>query len=421
MSLLTIVLVPLVRVVAGSWARARAGLRGEQFWIKCGNYVNTRENVPVPYRDRFVDAAGNLSWGQSICYSAGQATVEVWTQSGARKTVTIQATQSPVAPPPVDQVLSVRRGDVVVDDRSCPASAGCRWIVGSGSGWPAGEQFWIKCGNYVNTRENVPVPYRDRFVDAAGNLSWGQSICYSAGQATVEVWTQSGARKTVTIQATQSPVAPPPVDQVLSVRRGDVVVDDRSCPASAGCRWIVGSGSGWPAGEQFWIKCGNYVNTRENVPVPYRDRFVDAAGNLSWGQSICYSAGQATVEVWTQSGARKTVTIQATQSPVAPPPVDQVLSVRRGDVVVDDRSCPASAGCRWIVGSGSGWPAGEQFWIKCGNYVNTRENVPVPYRDRFVDAAGNLSWGQSICYSAGQATVEVWTQSGARKTVTIPG
>ena len=394
---------------------------GEQFWIKCGNYVNTRENVPVPYRDRFVDAAGNLSWGQSICYSAGQATVEVWTQSGARKTVTIQATQSPVAPPPVDQVLSVRRGDVVVDDRSCPASAGCRWIVGSGSGWPAGEQFWIKCGNYVNTRENVPVPYRDRFVDAAGNLSWGQSICYSAGQATVEVWTQSGARKTVTIQATQSPVAPPPVDQVLSVRRGDVVVDDRSCPASAGCRWIVGSGSGWPAGEQFWIKCGNYVNTRENVPVPYRDRFVDAAGNLSWGQSICYSAGQATVEVWTQSGARKTVTIQATQSPVAPPPVDQVLSVRRGDVVVDDRSCPASAGCRWIVGSGSGWPAGEQFWIKCGNYVNTRENVPVPYRDRFVDAAGNLSWGQSICYSAGQATVEVWTQSGARKTVTIPG
>ena len=76
--------------------------------------------------------------------------------------------------------------------------------------------------------------------------------------------------------------------------------------------------------------------------------------------------------------------------------VELVLSVWRGDGVVDDRICPVSAGCRWIVGSGSGWPAGEQFWIKCGNNVNTRENVPVPYRDRFVDSAGNLSWGQSI-------------------------
>ena len=157
--------------------------------------------------------------------------------------------------------------------------------------------------------------------------------------------------------------------------------------------------------------------------MPYRDRFVDSAGNLSWGQSICYSAGQVAVEVWTGSGVRKTVTIEATQSPpdVSAPSVELVLSVWRGDGVVDDRICPVSAGCRWIVGSGSGWPAGEQFWIKCGNNVNTRENVPVPYRDRFVDSAGNLSWGQSICYSAGQVAVEVWTGSGVRKTVTIPG
>ena len=206
----------------------------------------------------------------------------------------------------------------------------------------------------------------------------------------------------------------------LSVRRGSVRTDNDTCPASAGCRWVVGSGSGWPAGEQFWIKCGNFVDTSRNIGANYRDRFVESSGNLSWGEAICYSAGSHTVEVWTQSGARKTVTVQAAEAPPPSDP-DPTLVVRRGSVRTDNDTCPASAGCRWVVGSGSGWPAGEQFWIKCGNFVDTSRNIGANYRDRFVESSGNLSWGEAICYSAGSHTVEVWTQSGARKTVTIPG
>ena len=104
-----------------------------------------------------------------------------------------------------------------------------------------------------------------------------------------------------------------------------------------------------------------------------------------------------------------------------PTALDPTLSVRRGSVRTDNDTCPASAGCRWVVGSGSDWPAGEQFWIKCGNFVDTSRNIGANYRDRFVDSSGNLSWGESICYSAGGHTVEVWTQSGVRKTVPIPG
>ena len=336
---------------------------------------------------------------------------------------------------PDDPELSVRSGSVIVDDGTCPAIAGCRWIVGSGSGWPSGEQFWIRCGSFVDTQQNRPVTYYDRFVEDDGTLWWGESICYTANRTTVEVWTSSGVRKTVTVQATQPPDPPddpeqppdPPEDPELSVRSGSVIVDDGTCPASAGCRWIVGSGSGWPAGEQFWIRCGSFVDTQQNRPVTYYDRFVEDDGTLWWGESICYTANRTTVEVWTSSGVRKTVTVQATQPPDPPddpeqppdPPEDPELSVRSGSVIVDDGTCPASAGCRWIVGSGSGWPAGEQFWIRCGSFVDTQQNRPVTYYDRFVEDDGTLWWGESICYTANRTTVEVWTSSGVRKTVTI--
>ena len=92
-------------------------------------------------------------------------------------------------------------------------------------------------------------------------------------------------------------------------------------------RAVVGSlapASDWPAGEQFWIKCGNFVDTSRNIGANYRDRFVDSSGNLSWGESICYSAGGHTVEVWTQSGVRKTVPIPGAEPPT---PLDPTLSV----------------------------------------------------------------------------------------------
>ena len=96
----------------------------------------------------------------------------------------------------------------------------------------------------------------------------------------------------------------------LTVRRGSLKTDSGTCPAARRCRWVTGAGSGWPADEQFWIKCGTFVDTSRNIPVRYRDRFVDANGNLSWGESICYSNFAHSIEVWTSSGVRKTVNVQ---------------------------------------------------------------------------------------------------------------
>ncbi|MCQ3808194.1 MAG: CHAP domain-containing protein [Acidimicrobiia bacterium] len=111
----------------------------------------------------------------------------------------------------------------------------------------------------------------------------------------------------------------------LTVSRGSIK------SGTTNSRWVVGSGSGWPAGEQFWIKCGNFVDTRRNIPVNYRSRYVNSSGRLSWGESICYSNVGHTVEVWTQSGVRKTVSIAApagrntrtstTTPPTTPPTV----------------------------------------------------------------------------------------------------
>ena len=117
--------------------------------------------------------------------------------------------------------------------------------------------------------------------------------------------------------------------------------------------------------------------------------------------------------------AADAIRLQEDDRTVPPPPVDPELMVQRGNVKTDEGSCPASAQCRWVIGSGSEWPAGDQFWIKCGDFVDTSRDKPVQYRDRFVDASGNLSWGERICYSADSHTVEVWTSSGARKVVTI--
>ena len=384
-----------------------------------------------------------------------------------------------------------RGGPGVAGD--CTSSSGCEWVHGAGSDWTPGAQYWIKCGNFVDTQQNRPVTYYDRFVDSAGNLSWGDRICLSDFEHSIEVWTNAdGSVRTVvpapdggdvtsvpdrptvvatvngtTIQARWSAddngsrierwhlQGPNEVDfrptitnhvwrnlapgrytlrvraensegwsqwgqatvtvgePVLRVWRGGPGVAG-SCTSNSGCEWVHGSGSGWPAGKQYWISCGTFVNTQQNRPVRYFDRFVDSAGNLSWGDRICLSNFEHSVEVWTSSGVRKKVTVQAPEPPDGPE-----LSVRRGSVAVDDNTCPASVGCRWIVGSGSDWPAGDQFWISCGTFVNTQQNRPVNYRDRFVDSAGNLSWGESICYTANRTTVEVWTSSGVRKTVTF--
>ena len=333
--------------------------------------------------------------------------------------------------PPPDITVHVSVGDQVQGNVSC-SGASCRWlhveIEGDIEAALGSGPYTLACAHNGVWQEGFS---RGVYDSALMNSTSSTSDClfgYPGNQVFVVVGAERrgetwyGGYYSTPINwpdCAREPSTCGPVESpTLSVRRGSVRIDDGSCPASAGCRWVIGAGSGWPAGEQFWIRCGSFVDTSRDHPVPYRDRFVDSQGNLTdWREQICYSAGRHTVEVWTESGVRKTVTIPATE----PPGPGPTLSVRRGSVRIDDGSCPASAGCRWVIGAGSGWPAGEQFWIRCGSFVDTSRDHPVPYRDRFVDSQGNLTdWREQICYSAGRHTVEVWTESGVRKTVTIP-
>ena len=359
---------------------------GAQFWIRCGTFVDTQQNRPVNYYDTFVDSAGNLEWGDRFCVSNFEHSVEVWTNAdGSVRTVVQAPDNGDVTSVPGRPTVGATVNGTTVEARWSADDNGSRI-----------ERWQLQGPNEVDFRPNADITnyvwrnlapgrytLRVRAENSEGWSQWGQATVTVNGEPVLRVW-----------------------------RGGPGVAGD--CTSSSGCEWVHGSGSRWPAGEQFWISCGTFVNTQQNDPVPYHDRFVDSAGNLEWGDRICLSNFEHSVEVWTSSGVRKTVTVQSPEPPVGPE-----LSVRRGSVEVDDGSCPASVGCRWIVGSGSGWPAGEQFWISCGTFVNTQQNRPVNYRDRFVDSAGNLEWGESICYTANRTTVEVWTSSGVRKTVTF--
>ena len=100
-------------------------------------------------------------------------------------------------------------------------------------------------------------------------------------------------------------------------------------------------------------------------------------------------------------------------------PDEPTLSVSRGGPGVAG-SCTSASGCEWVHGSGSGWTPGAQFWIKCGDFVDTSRNIPVVYADRYVDSNGNLSWGNRICLSNSSHTVEVWTNSDDAVRAVIP-
>ena len=83
-------------------------------------------------------------------------------------------------------------------------------------------------------------------------------------------------------------------------------------------------------------------------------------------------------------------------------------------------------GRSYITGSGSNWTPGAQYWVRCydggGTFVNTSTNTPVVYSPRYVDGAGNLSWGgapNGICFSPTATSVEVWTSSGQSRTASI--
>ena len=89
------------------------------------------------------------------------------------------------------------------------------------------------------------------------------------------------------------------------------------------------------------------------------------------------------------------------------------LTLTRGDFAL-------CSGCRWVHGTGSNFPPGEQFFVRCGDFVNTRtgfvsgRSEPVQFAPRFVDSNGDLSFGDQICTSNFAHEVEVWTESGVR-------
>ena len=116
----------------------------------------------------------------------------------------------------------------------------------------------------------------------------------------------------------------------LAVTRGDVGVSG-PCALDSGCRWVHGSGSGWTPSAQFWIKCGDFVDTSRNIPVPYRDRFVDTNGNLSWGDGVCLSDGPHSVEVWTVQDGRATGTAPAFQQRVTVPDAPSAPNLDSGN------------------------------------------------------------------------------------------
>ena len=94
--------------------------------------------------------------------------------------------------------------------------------------------------------------------------------------------------------------------------------------------------------------------------------------------------------------------------PEAPAPS---LSLGRGGDFVGG-SCGTNSGCEYITGSGSNFTPNSEFWVQCGDFVDTQANDPIVYRDRFVDGSGNLSWGDGICGNNFSTTVRVWTSAG---------
>jgi len=84
-----------------------------------------------------------------------------------------------------------------------------------------------------------------------------------------------------------------------------------------------------------------------------------------------------------------------------------------------------SGGMRWITGSGSNFPAGARYHIRCAeggvDFANTETNLGATFAARYVSAAGTLSWGSTICWNntVGATTVTVWVPGGPSVSATI--
>ena len=334
------------------------------------------------------------------------------------------------APPPAtNPTLTVSRGGAGVAG-SCTAGDGCEWVHGSGSGWTPGAQFWVKCGNFVDTSRNIPVTYRARYVDSNGNLSWGDGICVSNFSHRVEVWTTADGRLSRTVAAPQSQPSVVPSSSCTATSLGTV-----SGSASRTGNWSRDCGSSRRGNDHYARQYTFVVGAEADVQIDLEsstDTYLyllsssgsliedDDDGGSGTNSRITrrLAAGTYVAEATTygsdQTGSF-TLRVRTTPRASAASPT---LTVSRGGAGVAG-SCRAGDGCEWVHGSGSGWTPGAQFWVKCGNFVDTSRNIPVTYRARYVDSNGNLSWGNGICVSNFSHSVEVWTSADGRVSRTI--
>ena len=200
----------------------------------------------------------------------------------------------------------------------------------------------------------------------------------------------------------------------------------------AGCRWMVGSGSGWAPGERFHVRCSGGgeafadTSTNKGAKTVYRARYASPSGEISWGNQICYSDYSETlIEVWNTSGQRASVTVTAGDSAATATTAAQPRSVPTLTITTSSAG-DRCAGCRWMVGSGSGWAPGERFHVRCSGGgeafadTSTNKGAKTVYRARYASPSGEISWGNQICYSDYSETViEVWNTSGQRASVTV--
>ena len=305
--------------------------------------------------------------------------------------------------------VAVSRGSVENDFEICRVGAAvCSWVVGSGSGWTPGEEFFVKCGDFVDTSRDVPVVYRDRFVDSGGGLSWGESICYSNGAHVVEVWTGADGSVSVTAPApdgtvpstsppstsppsstppTTDPVVPASLPEIANV--GHRLVEGKpvmtfSPPAGAvsyDLRYRASAGSEWTVAEGVDVLCyrgidsgtwalTNWCSYRHPVAVPdgwwYALRGVSSSGRGPW-------SGPRSVDVPPPVSQPSSPSSSSSRTAARPPPErhpvlsgDNLPNVRGGSITVDLPVLEPDGG--WSAGSDGGAHKGKFRYIKSDPY-----------------------------------------------------
>ena len=125
-----------------------------------------------------------------------------------------------------------------------------------------------------------------------------------------------------------------------------------------------------------------------------------------------------TVVAWAcnRYGCTKGPTRTVTPGPPAP-----TLNLSRGGSGAHLAGCTPA--CEYVNASGKNWTPNSQYWVRChnsaGDFVNTKKNIPVPYRARYIDGSGNFYFGDGICASDHSHHVTVWTSAGDSVTGTV--